>query len=242
MEAIKKILSEDTKNCMEATTQNTRQVPKFSILMNLENLEAMKKYIDSFDFPEPEPPTQEEINKLTEQKMLSCGIPVSKINASKKEIRPAKLWTEICKSLQENGSLFLYGAVGCGKSCILSCIAREYVRAGRKTLKYISMYDFALQVSKSLEDHFNYARLLEDLFSFDVLMLDDIGALGLNESQKTALIFLLNRVCDQDTQLIIASNCDIKDIDSYFDQRIGSRLKEKCAYFKLEGKDRRGRK
>lgn len=153
----------------------------------------------------------------------------------------------------ENGSLFITGEPGTGKTVLACSIAKENALNG-KGIKFISYPAFIMelqagwgkaerksgyswQANTAVPDPFINA---EEKARFNgLLVIDDLGAEKLTDYVRQITYFILNEREQRCLETIITSNFSLSELDNQFDSRISSRIAGMCKVIKLAGKDRR---
>jgi len=198
---------------------------------------------------------QRQKERTTKELLLKNGIPDIYLEARLSDF-PAKYKTFL------DHSLFLYGAVGCGKTHLLTAIAREYINRTKedKHLLNVSMFrtignvhtkvypllvgisDLLYQLKNSYSNHNESEReILDKIINCPILCLDDFGTSKPTEWNIEILYQIINGRYNNQNRLgtYIASNLRLSEIAKRFDDRIASRIAGMCKTIKLTGKDRR---
>ena len=136
-------------------------------------------------------------------------------------------------------NLFFYGNVGTGKSFLSICIAHEILQQGHSVIYFSAAELFgrlsALAFDRNhREDLF---RLQNDLYTCDLLIIDDLGTEGTNSFVVSQLFALINERHLSSHPTIISSNLSMKDLSSAYTERISSRILSYYGIYKLTGVD-----
>ncbi len=124
----------------------------------------------------------------------------------------------------EQKNLLFTGSAGIGKTYISSCIANEIIKKGHTVLYQTSPilldsifdYKYNNKSSKSLYDN---------LFSVNLLIIDDLGTENLTAAKFSEIFTLLNaRLITPNTKTIISTNFSLEELSKMYDTRIVSRL------------------
>lgn len=119
--------------------------------------------------------------------------------------------------------LFLYGAVGLGKTHLMHAIANEIRRRDpmRKVL-YLSAEKFMYQFIRAVR--YKDTMAFKDKFrSVDVLMVDDVQFISGKESTQEEFFHTFNALIDHNRQVILTADRPPGDLDG-IEERIRSRL------------------
>lgn len=171
-------------------------------------------------------------------------------------------FNKLVQVLQEK-SLFVYGGVGVGKTqliCdLLSDLSNlktttkevgewneesEYIFVPKqvfdsKLFKYYSMPRLLIEIrglygsSRDLDDFLN------DLASYEYLVLDDIGVEKPTDWVMETVYVILNERYEQGKKVVFTSNKNVEELAVSLGDRIASRIVEMCEIVKLNGTDRR---
>lgn len=136
-------------------------------------------------------------------------------------------------------NLFFYGTVGTGKSFLSGCIAKELIEKGHSVI-YFSAAGLFETLSRSMFDYKNADELRslhEDLYSCDLLIIDDLGTECLNNVTASQFFSLLNERHLNQKSTIISTNLFLEDIQSRYSERIFSRIMNYYTSCKFTGSD-----
>lgn len=146
--------------------------------------------------------------------------------------------------------LFLYGAVGTGKTYLAACIANYYARKGN-TVVFVQTSSWISRMKGMLNDPDGFERDLEMLKRADVVILDDIGAESVTPWVRDELLFtVLNERMENHKLTYFTSNEDLKTLEDHFAYssmgeekmkavRIMERVKKLSKPLEIKGKNRR---
>lgn len=139
-------------------------------------------------------------------------------------------------------TLTLFGSVGTGKTCLASAMARGFVEKGNSA-KILSAYEFN---STMLDAHTSpiaeRAHKLHDVFSADILIIDDLGTEPILRNVTIEYLLLtLEERSNRKLSTIITTNLDADGLLNRYGERIYSRLcdKKHSVLFELSGNDLR---
>ena len=132
--------------------------------------------------------------------------------------------------IQKDNLLFT-GTVGCGKSFLSGCVAKELIDRGVNVI-----YFSAAQLFDTLYQNGLYKEQ-EDLYNYDVIIIDDLGS-ELTNSMVTATLFsFLNERILRQKSTIISTNLSLSEIKDRYSERIASRIIQNYKICKLSGPD-----
>ncbi len=148
----------------------------------------------------------------------------------------AKRYVESWNEMKANNmGLLLWGDVGTGKTYIATCIANALLDQGKRVL----MRDFAQISNISVFDADEYANSLS---SYDLLILDDLGAERTSEFALQNVFNVINRRWESGKPLIITTNLSMDELKKGEDmthKRIYDRILAMCTPILVEGKSKR---
>jgi len=142
----------------------------------------------------------------------------------------------------ENGrDIFLFGAVGTGKTYAMAALIRHYTYEGFEAER-INFDDFCVQVRSTMSPASKRTEwdLIEPLKDVDKLFIDDLGLRGKQESDFSyvTLYSILNKRQERRLPTFVCSNKGIEQLGRSFDSRVASRLRT-ALVIEMKGVDRR---
>ncbi|MBR4345994.1 MAG: ATP-binding protein [Oscillospiraceae bacterium] len=143
--------------------------------------------------------------------------------------------------LADGTGLILHGGVGVGKTYAAACIANAVISSGYTCY----MTDFS-RILHTLSDFKQDKQLyLDTLNSYDLLVIDDIGAERDTEYANEVVVSVIDSRCKSNKPMIITTNLTADDFFQTEDirkKRIYSRMLELCIPVECTGRDRRIKK
>lgn len=119
--------------------------------------------------------------------------------------------------------LFLYGAVGLGKTHLMNAIAwRIKSRNPKRTIAYLSAEKFMYQFVKAVR-YKDTMAFKEQFRSVDVLMIDDIQFICGKDSTQEEFFHTFNTLVDNKRQVIVSADKSPSDLEG-MEERLKSRL------------------
>lgn len=155
----------------------------------------------------------------------------------KKIIAISKKFIDNFESPEQKNLLFT-GTPGVGKTFMSSCIANEIINKNYTVLYQTS----SLLLNSIFEYKFNKEEnskeLYNNLFSVNLLIIDDLGTENLTAAKFEELFTILNsRLITPGTKTIISTNLSLEDLSRTYDHRILSRLMGNFIILRFYGDD-----
>ena len=128
-------------------------------------------------------------------------------------------------------NLLFYGTVGCGKSFLSGCVAKALIDKGVSVVYFSATQLFDILYQNTLYNG------LEDLYNYELIIVDDLGAEMTNSFVTTALFSFLNERILRGKATIISTNLSLSDLKERYSERIVSRIIQNFNLCKLSGPD-----
>ena len=151
---------------------------------------------------------------------------------------------EKCKNFCTNfktsyQNLFFYGTVGTGKSFLSGCIASELLQTGHSVIYFsasglfdtLARYTFNAGAKEALTGFY------EDIYSCDLLIIDDLGTEMTNTFVASQLFSCLNERHLRKNSTIISTNLSLEELRDRYSDRVFSRITSHYDLCKLTGPD-----
>ena len=136
-------------------------------------------------------------------------------------------------------NLFFYGTVGTGKSFLSGCVAKELMDRGYSVIYFSSagLFERLSQVSFDYNAKEKQADLYEDLYSCDLLIIDDLGTELTNNFSSSQFFSCLNERILRKKSIIISTNLSLQELRDRYSDRIFSRITSNFSLCKITGPD-----
>lgn len=146
--------------------------------------------------------------------------------------------------------LFLYGAVGTGKTYLAGCIANYYARKGNSVV-FVQTPGWISKMKGMLNDPDGFERELEMMKKAGVAVFDDIGAESVTPWVRDELLFpILNERMENHRLTYFTSNEDLDSLQEHYAftslgeekmkaVRMMERIKKLSKPLEIQGKNRR---
>lgn len=148
------------------------------------------------------------------------------------DLRRFKAAVNLSKKFVENfkeedcHNIFFYGTVGTGKTFLSGCIAKELLQKGFSVIYFSSsdLFDRLAQYSFDVKYKQELQIFCDDLYSCDLLIIDDLGTERTNVFVTSQLFSCL---CERELHrksTIISSNLRPEELQNCYSDRIFSRI------------------
>lgn len=136
-------------------------------------------------------------------------------------------------------NLFFYGTVGTGKSFLSGCIAKELMDSGYSVIYFssVSLFERLAQSSFSYYTKEEIDNLQNDLYSCDLLIIDDLGTELTNNFSSSQFFSCLNERILRKKSIIISTNLSLQELRDRYSDRIFSRITSNFDLCKITGPD-----
>ena len=136
-------------------------------------------------------------------------------------------------------NLFFYGTVGTGKSFLSGCIAKELMDRGNSVIYFSStgLFEKISQMSFDYTTKDDLADLYEDLYSCDLLIIDDLGTELTTNFSSSQFFSCLNERILRKKSIIISTNLSLQELRDRYSDRIFSRITSNFKLCKITGPD-----
>lgn len=150
----------------------------------------------------------------------------------------------ICKEYADSfpckDNILFYGDTGVGKTFLSNCIAKALLDKANSVL-YMSAIDlFDCMSSDKETDNFSgidTPSMESQLFTCDLLIIDDLGTELVNSFTNSKLFHCLNGRLQNNLSTVISTNLTLQELMSTYSERIFSRISSSFKLLKLYGDD-----
>ena len=154
----------------------------------------------------------------------------------------AKLAVSACRSFvgqfdEKFENLFFYGSTGVGKTFLSNCVAKALMDSGHSVLYFTSFQLFNILEESKFRQNADAKQQEEDLFTCDLLIIDDLGTELTNSFSVSQLFLCLNERLLRKKSTIISSNLDLNKLFDTYSERNFSRIISNYTLLKLTGAD-----
>lgn len=150
----------------------------------------------------------------------------SDLDMMKKIISDCKDYVEKFHESYEN--LLFYGNVGVGKTFLTNCMAKELIDRGNSVIYFTSIRLFdtlsKCVFGRDYDDEEEFRDIQNDLYSCDLLIIDDLGTENVNSFVASRLFDVLNERDIRRKSTVISTNLPIESIAERYSERNFSRI------------------
>lgn len=140
------------------------------------------------------------------------------------------------------GGLFIYGMTGTGKTFLSNCIARELIDRGYTVVYLSAVRFFNILADAAFGKETEDAKIAGQIYSCDLLIIDDLGTEMANSLTQTYLFDCINERALKEKATVISSNKSLDELANTYSERILSRIASNYRIIKLIGADIRMKK
>ena len=142
----------------------------------------------------------------------------------------------------ETKNLILYGEPGTGKTFLSHCIAERFL-SRMQSVVYVTAFALTdIFQKRTFEKTTDAKREFEELFSSDLLIIDDLGTEFTNAFTHPVFFQCINERLLQKKHTVISTNMDMRELKETYAERVFSRMMEHYTFIHLFGEDIRMKK
>jgi DNA replication protein DnaC len=141
------------------------------------------------------------------------------------------------QSWKKGQGLLFYGVTkGNGKTHLAAAIYNTVTTMGVMSL-YVVLTDVLdrIKATYSGRDKYTEADILYWVAEADVVVLDDLGAERLTETNQELIYKIVNKLYNAQKSLIVTTNVDVENMESNIGDRVHNRLLEMCRWVENKG-------
>lgn len=138
---------------------------------------------------------------------------------------------------REGGNLLLYGDTGTGKTFLSNCIAKALLDRGISVIYFTAFQLFELLEKEVFHKDVAAKDSHEQIFSCDLLIIDDLGTEFSNSFTTSQLFLCLNERLLYGKSTVISTNLSIKQLQDLYTERTSSRIISQYTPIKFFGRD-----
>jgi DNA replication protein DnaC len=161
--------------------------------------------------------------------------------AAPAQVRAVRAYVrDLDEHIKAGRGLWLYGAVGTGKTTLAMLVSKAALDAGHSVAIY-SLPRLLAEIRTTYDDASadTYTALLDRLAEVDLLHIDDVGTEKTSEWVLEQLYSIINARYEEERTVIITTNLERDDLAAQIHERTVSRLEEMCEVLPLYGADAR---
>jgi DNA replication protein DnaC len=148
------------------------------------------------------------------------------------ELEQMKAVIEKCRNFARDfdfayDNLLFFGSPGTGKTFLTNCITKELLDKGHSVIYFTSteLFDtLATYIFRNSDASEDVLQIHEDIFSCDLLVIDDLGTELTNEFVISQLFLIINERNVRKRSTIISTNLSMNELSQAYDDRIVSRI------------------
>lgn len=134
-------------------------------------------------------------------------------------------------------NLYFYGDTGIGKTFLSNCVAKELMDHGHSVIYFTAFQLFDILSKGVFEKDEEAIAANENIFTCDLLIIDDLGTELTNSFTTSQLFLCLNERILRQKSTIISTNLGMSQIADTYSERILSRIMDNYVLIKLFGED-----
>lgn len=144
---------------------------------------------------------------------------------------------------ENNKNLIFIGGTGLGKTFMSNCIAKEALEMGKTVIYQTAgkIMEIVMDYRMNRDNGGIDASQYNELFDVDLLIIDDLGTENVTEARLSELFNIINtRIINgkkKGIRTVISTNKDLKELITYYDQRIVSRILGNFDVYRFFGED-----
>lgn len=138
----------------------------------------------------------------------------------------------------EHGNILFKGTAGTGKSYLSNCIANALIQKGYSVIYFSAVSLFEKISAYKFGKDKNYSdNPLNDIYTCDLLVIDDLGSELTNQFVCQELFTIINERHLRNKSTVISTNLDYSEISQRYTERTFSRIYSYYDVYDLSGND-----
>jgi DNA replication protein DnaC len=138
---------------------------------------------------------------------------------------------------ENGGNLLLYGDIGTGKTFLSNCIAKDLLDRGFSVIYFTAFQLFDIFEKEVFHKDSDAIEMHQQIFSCDLLIIDDLGTEFANSFTTSQLFLCLNERLLHNKSTVISTNLSMKQIRDLYSERTSSRIISSYTPIKFFGND-----
>jgi DNA replication protein DnaC len=138
---------------------------------------------------------------------------------------------------ENGGNLLLYGDTGTGKTFLSNCIAKDLLDRGFSVIYFTAFQLFDIFEKEVFHKDSDAIEMHQQIFSCDLLIIDDLGTEFANSFTTSQLFLCLNERLLHNKSTVISTNLSMKQIRDLYSERTSSRIISSYTPIKFFGND-----
>lgn len=134
-------------------------------------------------------------------------------------------------------NLFFYGDTGIGKTYLSNCVAKELLDSGHSVIYFTASSLFRIFEKNAFGREPDTGEDYQNIFSCDLLIVDDLGTEFSNTFTVSQLFLCLNERILRQKSTIISTNLTLAQLKEIYSERTFSRISSSYTMIKLFGND-----
>ncbi len=137
----------------------------------------------------------------------------------------------------EFSNLYFYGDTGIGKTFLSHCVAKELMDSGHSVIYFTAFQLFDILSKGVFEKDEDAIAAHRNIFTCDLLIIDDLGTELANSFTTSQLFLCLNERILRKKSTVISTNLGMTQFADIYSERILSRISSYYTLIKLFGDD-----
>ncbi len=162
---------------------------------------------------------------------------MSSLAAAKNAVAKAHEFIDTFDSPDVFSNLYIYGDTGIGKTFLSNCIAKELIESGHSVIYFTAFQLFDMLSREIFYKDEDAAASHQNIFSCDLLIIDDLGTELSNSFTSSQLFLCINERILRRKSTMISTNLGMNQLADIYSERVLSRISSNYTLLKLFGAD-----